>query len=136
MTLTGINFLAVIVSTLVYFVLGALWYSPLLFDKQFMRFRGATREQLMAEPPIKYLYALLSDLLSALVLAIIINLVKPAGVVDGIFVGVVMAVGLVASGTLKFSIFSIGPSKGLWAVFAGYVIVGFAVMGAILTLWR
>jgi Protein of unknown function (DUF1761) len=136
MSFDGINFLAVVFAALIYFVLGALWYSPLLFDKQFMAMRGATREQLMSEPPIKYLFSLITDILSAVTLALILNLAQAATVVDGLVIGLIVSIGLAISSSLKFSIFSIGPRYGLWVIYIGYQLVGFSAMAVILTLWR
>ncbi len=37
----GINYVAVAAAAVGAFVLGALWYSPLLFGKEWMKLRGA-----------------------------------------------------------------------------------------------
>ena len=42
----GINWLAIAVAALSSFVLGGLWYSPLLFGKAWMRATGHTQESL------------------------------------------------------------------------------------------
>ncbi len=41
-----INYLAVLVAAVVYYVGGALWYSPLLFGKSWMGLVGLTEEKL------------------------------------------------------------------------------------------
>ena len=43
-----INYPAVIASAVAYWVLGALWYSPLLFARPFIALKGWTPEQLAA----------------------------------------------------------------------------------------
>ena len=43
-----VNYLAVLVATVVVFVLGWLWYSPLLFFKPWMRARGMDPDAAMA----------------------------------------------------------------------------------------
>ena len=43
-----VNYLAVLVAAVVIFVLGWLWYSPLLFFKPWMRLRGMDPAQAMA----------------------------------------------------------------------------------------
>lgn len=40
----GINYLAVIVCAIILWVLGAAWYSPALFAKQWMALLGITRD--------------------------------------------------------------------------------------------
>src|SRR5260370_3344011 len=46
MPTANVNILAVFVAALVTFVLGAFWYSPLLFAKQWMQAQGYTPEKL------------------------------------------------------------------------------------------
>src|SRR2546428_11141128 len=48
MPAANVNVLAVIVAALATFVLGAVWYSPVLFAKQWMQAHGYTPEQLEA----------------------------------------------------------------------------------------
>src|SRR5258706_16288877 len=46
MPTANINILAVIVAAVLTFVLGAVWYSPVLFAKQWMAAQGYTQERL------------------------------------------------------------------------------------------
>jgi hypothetical protein len=136
MTLEGINWLAAIVAGALYFGLGALWYSPLLFANLFMKYRGMTSEQIQASGrPTDYLLALITDLVAAIVLAVFVNTVNVTTLVDGLGIGLVVALGFAATSALKYTIFS-GPHKGLWLIYSGYQMVGFAVMGVILALWQ
>src|SRR2546430_4650744 len=48
MPTANVNILAVLVAALATFVLGAVWYSPVLFAKQWMQAHGYTPEQLEA----------------------------------------------------------------------------------------
>jgi hypothetical protein len=43
-----LNFLAILVAAVAAFVLGALWYSPVLFAKQWMKAHGYTPDKLEA----------------------------------------------------------------------------------------
>jgi hypothetical protein len=136
MTLEGINWLAVIAAAIVYFGLGALWYSPFLFGNLFMKYRGLTAEELQAAqgPPIEYLFTFIGNLLMVLVLAMIIRLAAASALLDGVVVGVVMAVGIAITSTFIYNIFA-GPHRALWAIYSGYQLVAFAIAGAILALW-
>jgi hypothetical protein len=135
MTLEGVNWLAVIVSAIAYFILGALWYSPLLFANLFVKYRGVPAEQLQSQgQPIEYLLTFIGDLVMALVLAILIKAAAAGTLLDGIVVGVVVAAGIAATSTFIYTIFA-GPHRGLWAIYSGYQLVAFAIMGAILAIW-
>jgi Protein of unknown function (DUF1761) len=129
-----LNIPAVIVAGVLYFLFGALWYSPLLFAKPFMRFRNATAAELSG-PPTDYLITLVNAVIAAFVVAIVIRLAQAATFVDGLGVGLMLAVGLVMTTSLTFTIFS-GPHKGLWVIYSGYKLVGFGIMGILLALWR
>lgn len=134
MVLENLNWVAVGVAGLVYFIIGALWYT-VLFVKPFMRYRVKPGETLESGTPADYLVALLTDAISALVLAILIVLTGTVTLLDGVGLGLVAGVGLASTATLKYTIFN-GPPKMLWAIDSGYIVVGFAVMGAILAAWR
>lgn len=134
MILDNINGLAVIAAGILYFVLGALWYSPLLFAAPFIKYRGLKPEE-MNGAPIDYLMTLVGALIVALVLAIFVNALGAATFVDGVGVGLLAALGVAAPSTLTYNTFS-GPHKMLWLIFTGYQGVAFALMGVILALWR
>jgi hypothetical protein len=138
MVLSNLNWIAVIVSGIAYFALGAAWYSPLLFANLFMKYRGLTREQIQSGGggnPIEYLFVMATNLILAVVVAIIVRLAGATTFVDGAAVGLMLALGIAAISTLTYTIFS-GPHRGLWAIYTGYQAVGFVVMGVILALWR
>jgi hypothetical protein len=135
MALENLNWLAIIVAGVAYFIIGAIWYSPVLFANLFMKYRGLTREEIQASgQPSDYLLTLVGDLVSALVLAIVLQLAQPASVTDGIAVGLLTALGFALPSALIYTVFA-GPHKMLWVIYSGYQLVGFAVMGIILTLW-
>lgn len=132
MDLSTLNWLAIIVAGVAYFFLGALWYSPLLLGKLFIKYRGDIGE---GGQPIEYLLTLVNGLVAAAVLAIIARLAGAATFIDGLGVGLLVAVGFVLTTNLTFTIFS-GPHKMLWVIYSGYKLVGFGLMGVILALWR
>lgn len=129
----GINWIAVIAAGLLYFGLGALWYSPLLFSKPFLRFRGGM-EAIQNGHPAEYGLVFVADLVSALVLTLIINVANPANALEGALVGVIVGAGIAAASAFVFTVFS-GPHKGLWLIYTGYQLVAFTLMGVLLTLW-
>lgn len=132
----GINWLAVIVAGVLYFGIGALWYSPVLFAKPFIRYREITQGKMeQGGQPIEYLFTLVLDLAAALVLALFVRMAGAITLLDGIGVGLLTAVGFALTTALTFTIYS-GPHKMLWAIYSGYVLVAFALMGAILAAWR
>src|SRR5712671_4778114 len=72
-----INYLAVLVAGIVIFVLGGLWYSPVLFVKPWIALQNKTEEQMRAEAasanmPLMYGSAFLTGLIIAWALALVL----------------------------------------------------------------
>ena len=72
-----INYLAVLVAGIVIFVLGGLWYSPVLFAKRWIALQGRTEEQMRAQAaaanmPVMYLSAFVCGFVTAWVMALIL----------------------------------------------------------------
>src|SRR5256886_12575204 len=77
-----VNYLAVLVAAVAVFVLGWLWYSPLLFYKPWMRLRGMDPVAAMAGakmPGGKLLIELVRCLVLAYVIARIVSLLRGCG---------------------------------------------------------
>jgi hypothetical protein len=70
----GINWFAVVAAALAMFVIGGLWYSPLLFGKAWMRANGFTEETLKGGSQARIFgFALVFSLLMAANLAAFLN---------------------------------------------------------------
>lgn len=130
--LGSLNWLAIIVAGVIYFVLGGLWYSPLLLGNVFIKYRGTIED---GGQPVEYLITLLCDLAQAFVLAIFVRLAGALMLEHGIAVGLAAGAGFAISNSFVFGMFS-GVRRELWAIESGYALVAYAVMGAILALWR
>jgi hypothetical protein len=139
-----VNYLAVLVSGVVIFVLGALWYSPLLFAKPWTRLMGKTEEEMKAymaspkakrEMPLMYGMAFVTALVTAWVMAIVVNHFAPPSVLRGAEVGTLCWLGFAATTSYATAMFSTQP-KALWLINSAYNLVSFALAGAILGAWR
>src|SRR2546421_12385130 len=92
MPTANVNILAVLVAALATFVLGAVWYSPVLFAKQWMQAHGYTPEQLeaMKRRGVAPAYAVsaLGYLGMAYAPALLASYTQAAGFVAGLWLGV------------------------------------------------
>jgi len=131
--LGSLNYLAVIVAAVVYFVFGAVWYGAIV-NKPFLKYRGEIPPEEEGKP-VDYLLTFVCDLASAFVLAIVMRLAGATTLEHGIAVGLAMAAGFALSSTFVFGVFH-GTRKELWVIESGYVLIAFAFMGALLALWR
>ena len=83
-----INYLAVLVAGIVIFVLGGLWYSPVLFAKRWIALQGRTEEQMRAQAaaanmPVMYVSAFICGFVTAWVLAHILAHVASSMTLNG-----------------------------------------------------
>jgi hypothetical protein len=122
-----ISWLGVAVAGVVAMVIGGLWYA-LLFAKPWQRASGVTDEQLTRNAPLTYIGSLLLALVMALVLA---PFIAGGGVLFGTFAGLAVGLGWVATSLGMIALFERRPFAH-WAVNAGYAIVSYTVMGAVI----
>jgi len=138
MTFPIVNNLAVLVAGVVIFVLGGLWYSPVLFAKRWVALTGKSEAEMKAgagSMPLNYLFVFLCGLVTAWVLAVVIGNSAPASAKDGAIVGALCWLGFAGATSFGTALFS-GKPKALWLIDSGFNLVSFVVAGIILALWR
>lgn len=131
----NVNLLAVVLGTLAFFAVGALWYGP-LFGRQWRKLTGITDEMVRAGPRpgqnptwLIMLLAFLFEMVVVLMLGHNIARTNPAP-----HVVMMMAVGfgaLIMTPALGINyLFQMRPGK-LFAIDAAYMIVGMAAAGGV-----
>lgn len=134
-----IKYPAVIVATLAHYILGGLWYSPLLFGNKFIQLINWTPEQLRqveSQSHVKELVvAFVMSLVLVYILAHFVNYTKATSAIGGIQTAFWIWLGFVVTTQAPTVIFE-GRSFGLFAINVGYQLVGCALAGAILAIWR
>ena len=140
MTILGvpINLLAVLVAAVATFVLGGLWYSPLLFGKVWVRAHGYTPEKMesmRAGVGRSYAVSFLCYLVMATVMALLIGSTDTVTTLGGVRLGALCWLGFAATIGLTANLFSDKP-LATYLLDAGYQLVYMSVMGAILASWR
>jgi hypothetical protein len=134
-----INYLAVAVSALAYWALGAVWYSPVLFARPFIALMRWTPEELAAVEAAgagkEIGLALLSSFTVAYVLAHFVKYVGAETAATGLKVGFWLWLGFVLTTNSATVLFE-GRPFGLYLINVGYNLVGFLGMGALLAVWK
>jgi hypothetical protein len=136
----GINLWAVLVSAVACMILGFLWYSPLLFARPWMRLMGydpddkARLAEMQKGAGKLYALSFAASVISAVVLAKIIDLTTVNSIPYGMKVGFAVWLGFVATVQLTGALFGKQPSK-LFLINTGYQLVCYLAMGAILAKW-
>lgn len=135
MNMQEINFLAVVAAAMSAFVVGGMWYSPLLFGAAWMRANNFTEEQ-VARFPKSRMFGWSFPLL--LIMAMNLAIFLADGQTDwvwGMTAGVLAGAGWVATGIAVVGLFE-NKSWTYILINAGYNVVSFALMGVIIGAWR
>ncbi|HKO61770.1 MAG TPA: DUF1761 domain-containing protein [Pyrinomonadaceae bacterium] len=132
---SNINYLAVLVAALSTFLLGGLWYSPLLFGKAWMRANNFDETDLQTFSKGRMFgWSFVFSVVMAVNLAMF--LAGPGtNVMWGMTAGALAGFGWVA---LAIAIIGVFENRS-WAyilINGGYMTVAFVVMGAIIGAWR
>jgi hypothetical protein len=137
--MTSANFWPILVASIVAFGIGALWYSPILFGKEWMALMkikesdvAAAKEGGMAK---LYLAQFVMTLVSFGVLAFLLANTASRTAGDGIFMGLIVWVGFVLPTGVSSLLWEKRPLK-LVLINTLSVLVNLLVGGAIVGAWR
>ena len=139
MPTANVNILAVLVAALLTFVLGAFWYSPVLFAKQWMAAQGYTPEQLnvMKHRGATRAYVVSAGcyVVMAYVVALLASYTNSTTLAQGLWLGFLSWLGFAATIGLTGNMFSEKPIAA-WVIDAGYQLAYLVIMGVLLSVWR
>ena len=133
-----INYLAVGVAALATVFIGALWYSPLLFHKLWVKAHGYSEEkveQMRKTAGRAFIVSLFCYGVMAFVLAVLVSWTGVSTVPQGAFLGLLVWIGFLATLGLTAHMFS-EKRLSAYLLDAGYQLVYAVVMGVILAAWQ
>ncbi len=131
-----LNLWAVLVAAIAYVAVGVFWYSRALFAESWMKLVGFTEEDTQREyTPWMMVANTVVALVGAFVLALIVDWMNATNILQGLFVGALVGVGVSAATRLPEYMYEGRPFR-LFLINSGHDIVGFLLMGAILGLWQ
>ena len=131
----NLNHIAVFVSALCSLIIGAVWYSPILFYKIWKKENNLTEQELKKANPIKqysicFLLALLMSYNMAFFLAD-----SKSDWVWGLTAGFLTGFGWAAAIFAIIALFELKTLKYI-AVNTGYIIIFFSISGLIIGAWK
>lgn len=138
MDYTNVNFLAILVCGIIAMVIGGLWYSPVLFAKQWMTWSGINQESLAAgknKMMAAYLINFISSLVMFYVLAQMIKFTDATSAFQGIMTGFWLSLGFIATTHIGAVLWEQKPWK-LWLLHNAYYLLILVIGGAILAIWN
>ena len=133
-----LNYLAILAGVIINMVLGALWYSPFLLAKPWMAATGVTKEYIEEHKSEAYRGYAVSVAASIVIVFVLAFLVQNTGIdeaVDGLVLGLMAGVGLVATTQAANYAFEGRPLR-LYLINIGYSVVGFGIIGVLLAVWE
>jgi|WetSurMetagenome_2_1015567.scaffolds.fasta_scaffold28813_5 hypothetical protein len=133
---TAVNYWAVLVAGIVYFLLGGLWYSKILFANAWMKAIDMTEEKAKSEySPWKMVWAFIGSMLSAYGVARVLSFISGVTALGGLIIGLLIGLHFV------FPMMSVnnameGRKAVLTAINVAYNMLGLIIMGIIIGAWR
>src|SRR5256885_2767267 len=124
MPTANVNIVAILVAALLTFVLGAFWYSPVLFARQWMQaqgYRAEKAEEMKKKKgmPRAYVVSALCYVVTAYVVALLAGYTNSTTLAQGLWLGFLSWLGFAATIGLAANLFSEKPIAA-WVIDAGY----------------
>lgn len=127
-----LNWLAIIAATLAYFILGAIWFTP-LFGSAYDKALDSKRAKDQKWPAIYYVGPFLSALVTTIATSILIYALRVSQLSDALLLGLIVGVGYAMSISFNNAINPRIPRPLLYgAVTGSYHVAGIVIVAAIL----
>ncbi|WP_221564944.1 DUF1761 domain-containing protein [Alkalihalobacillus sp. TS-13] len=131
MDIADISILGIALAAVANFMIGALWYSPLLFANIWIETVNKTREDFSSSSAnLGHLLTFLGGIISAYVLSLLIQLFDPITLWSGATLGFLAGIGFSVVREISPTIFE-GRNTVLFFISAGYHVVSLTIMGTI-----
>ena len=135
----SVNYFAVLAATVASMIIGALWYSPVLFGNVWMRLSGKNKKDIDKSKQKgigkSYLIAFFGSFVMVYVLAHFIAYVGADDIASGIQLGFWVWMGFIATVALGTVLWDGKPIK-LYLINVFYQLVSLVVSGVILAVWK
>lgn len=133
------NYLSVFVTTVVAFVIGALWYSPLLFGdawKKLLKIKVSKKEM---EAAMKGMWKVLIGgffvtLILVFMLDLFMNFLNVVTLSQGVLLGFLIWLGFLATTMFNIVLYEKKPFR-LYLINAGHYLAVLLISGGILAVW-
>jgi len=135
-----LNWWAIIAAVAVNMIVGAIWYSPALFAKEWSKLAGRKMEDMRKNAGPGYAITALGALIQAYILAHFVAYTayfypSYSNIRVGLTTGLFLWIAFVAVTQGVNTVFA-GTRKKLWAINTGYFLVVLLINGIILASWR
>ena len=131
-----INYTADAVAAVVSWVIGMLWYSPILFGNLWAKLSKIDMKKMdmKKEMPKIAIIGLLSAFVSAVVLGLLIDMTVSTTATEGMTLGFWVWLGFAATTLINGVLYEKKPWS-LYIINSGYLLAAYVSMGAVIVLW-
>jgi len=135
----NLNLVPVIIAGVINMVIGALWYSPYVIGKLWLRSMGKTEEELKqgysaTGMALTYMVNTIASLLFAYILAHLIKFSLTNTFSQGVMIGFWVWLGFVVTTVIPGYMYESRP-KMLYFLFIIYQLISITLMGGFLAIW-
>jgi hypothetical protein len=126
----SINYLSVLIASVIVIGLGILWYSPILFGNIWVKLQSLKKEEVKGLSSLSFINVLLSALVGTLVIALLLTIRDETTVVHALIISIL--VGIFTSAKIGMNhIFESRP-LGYYFITIGYHLFSCIITGLIL----
>jgi hypothetical protein len=136
--LSSINYIPVIVSSIIFFLIGSFWFSGLfgsLWIKELKHHHVVIKEPTTNVLATKMLLTFASNFIASFAMACLVAITGSATATTGLILGIIAAFGFAASSIGSVFIWE-SKSLTLFLIDAGYPMVGIIAAAIILSVWH
>jgi hypothetical protein len=134
-----VNWLAVIVGTIIYFAIGAVWFTPILFGRPWQRAIGWDPERTTPEMnPVTYAVPAVLYLVASAATAMLAAATGSDTFSSGLVLGLVVGVGYALVINANDAIFDPNKRQPLtwFAITGAYNLLGLVIVAVLVSVWH
>jgi Protein of unknown function (DUF1761) len=131
-----VNYPAIVLTGVISYILGTIWYSTILFGRKWRESVGKSESEFRSSiKPVIYVLTFICWLVAEYVLAVFIHYSGASTFGYGMLGGFFCWFGFIACLSL-FQLLFAGRPIALWLINSGYTFVAMVLSGGILAIWK
>jgi hypothetical protein len=132
-----VNYLAVIVATIAYFAMGAIWYIPPVMGRAWQKAGGIVMAGGESPTPIFFVGTLVAYFVAGLATAALALATGSDTLAEGVVLGLVVGVGYAFTAAGVTAIYDRKPNPMAWWLINGiFNVAGLVVVAIIVSVWQ